>query len=304
VTIAACVPYLTLKIAWLCGSHAGIPAGSALRDAGRTVFAGNLLTVLMDGAVVLLAFALTRPWGRRLPAALVLLPLWVATGLLAPIVLGAPAVALAGAFGAETGTPPGDDEAFLAPWVFALVYGGFGVQALALGGLVAVYVRDRWGGLLRRRLAGPAAGGSRRQRAAALVAAVAAVGLAVPRVLWLCGATAGLSDARIAERDAAFHVAAATDVLFAVTAAAGVLLLVRRPARWARLRTGAAVVPAWTGGAALAAGGGWLLVTGAATGSEHLNAVMALLYAGQVMTGGLILAAGARHLAARAAVAP
>ncbi|MEV7383034.1 hypothetical protein AB0O10_32615, partial [Streptomyces lydicus] len=62
-TLAACVPYLTLKIAWIAGSRIGIPEGSALRRDGNSLMALNALTVLMDAAVIALAFLLTRPWG-------------------------------------------------------------------------------------------------------------------------------------------------------------------------------------------------------------------------------------------------
>ncbi|NGN67949.1 hypothetical protein G5C51_29130, partial [Streptomyces sp. A7024] len=120
--IAACVPYLTLKLAWLSGSHVGIPAGSDLRRSEGALFAANTATVVMDAAVIVLAFALTRPWGRRLPGWLLLLPLWVATGLLAPIVVGFPAQLVARLFGADTGSQQPADEPFLAEWVFGVVY--------------------------------------------------------------------------------------------------------------------------------------------------------------------------------------
>ncbi|GAB2899979.1 hypothetical protein [Streptomyces mayteni] len=307
--VAACLPYLALKISWLCGGHLGIPAGSELRDAegGSVLLVANALTAAMDACVVVLVLALTRDWGRRLPAWLVLAPLWLATGLLAPIVVGFPVVSLVEWFGAEpSGPDPGGADASLDPWVFTLVYTGFGVQALALGGLFARYVGRRWGRLLRPRLdalPGPLHGAG---RAAAVGAAVLLLWPAAMRVLWLCGATVGLGAARAGDRDAAFHVTAAADVLFALAAAAGVLLLALRPARFGRVRVWVAVGLAWTGGAALTAWGGWLLAAGvfagdAFAGGERPGVLLCLVYAGQVMSGSLVLAFGVRLLAGRVA---
>ncbi|MFD7059581.1 hypothetical protein [Streptomyces sp. NPDC059906] len=42
-----------------------------------------------------LALVLTRPWGRRMPARSLAFPVWVATGLLAPIMAGYPLQLLA-----------------------------------------------------------------------------------------------------------------------------------------------------------------------------------------------------------------
>ncbi|MBN3928512.1 hypothetical protein IQ279_02425 [Streptomyces verrucosisporus] len=97
-TIAACLPYLALKTAWLCGLHIGIPEGSAPRAPENTtsLALANSLTVAMDAAVValVLVLALTLPRGRRLPAWLTALPLWTATGLLTPIAIAVPVLSL------------------------------------------------------------------------------------------------------------------------------------------------------------------------------------------------------------------
>ena len=86
VAIAACLPYIGLKAAWIAGSHLGIPEGSELREPGErtAMIAINAVSVVMDAAVVVLALLLTRPWGRRVPAWLLALPVWCACGLLAP----------------------------------------------------------------------------------------------------------------------------------------------------------------------------------------------------------------------------
>ncbi|MQS04433.1 hypothetical protein FNX44_021675, partial [Streptomyces sp. OF1] len=136
VAILACVPYLLIKTAWLSGSRVGIPEGSVLTDGTTTLHVLNAVTLALDICVVVLALALVLPFGRRLPGWLLLLPLWAATGLLTPLVLVVPLVTVLGGLGPrpsaaeEAAAPP-----FLDGWVAPLVYGGFTVQALALGAL-------------------------------------------------------------------------------------------------------------------------------------------------------------------------
>ncbi|MET7440548.1 hypothetical protein ABZS63_24710, partial [Streptomyces sp. NPDC005568] len=153
VAVVSCLPYLSLKSAWIAGSHLGIPAGSPLLEHRAQLVVANGLTVAMDGAVIVLVLLLTRPWGLRVPAWLLALPMWTATGLLAPVMTGYPLQLLVGALGgsvnraADTGREP-----FLDEWVFAVVYTGFIVQGLTLGTLFVLYARDRWGQLWRGRL--------------------------------------------------------------------------------------------------------------------------------------------------------
>ena len=86
----ACVPYLALKIAWVSGSRVGIPDGSMLLEHHTAMIVGNSASVLIDSMVVVLALLLTQPWGRRAPVWLLILPVWAATGLLSPIMVGYP----------------------------------------------------------------------------------------------------------------------------------------------------------------------------------------------------------------------
>lgn len=88
--IVSCFPYLSLKVAWVAGSHLGIPEGSSLLEHRTAMAVANSLSVLLDGAVIVLALLLTRPWGLRVPGWLLAFPMWVATGLLAPIMTGFP----------------------------------------------------------------------------------------------------------------------------------------------------------------------------------------------------------------------
>ncbi|OEJ38458.1 hypothetical protein AR457_26500 [Streptomyces agglomeratus] len=298
--VISCVPYVALKIAWIAGSRIGIPDGSVLLDHPGLVAAANGVTVLMDAAVVVLALLLTQDWGRRVPAWLLALPMWVATGLLTPIVTGFPLQVLAKVFTGARSAPAGS-EPFLAEWVFAIVYTGFIVQGLALGTLFALYARERWGHLWRgpiRELPGSAVGP--RLRAAGVAAAVLAGIVAVPHAMWAAGATTGLNRGRIEGRTADFYLLEGTYVLFAAVTAAGVLALVLRRGHGRSPRTPLAL--AWVGSAALGCWGGWLLTAGAlpvTDAADRSTTLMLLTYAVQMITGLLVLGAGASFLRAR-----
>lgn len=142
--MAATVPYLLLKIAWLTSHYIGAVDPEVL--AAPTFVVANAVTLLLDLAVVVVAAALGWQWGLRLPAWLVLGPMWVATGLLVTVGVGASVAALLAlvlpAASAAVGVPG------LRPWVFAVVYTGFALQALLLSWLFVRYLRARWPGLL------------------------------------------------------------------------------------------------------------------------------------------------------------
>ncbi|MEU1788728.1 hypothetical protein ABZ553_23255 [Streptomyces sparsogenes] len=307
VAIAACLPYIGLKAAWIAGSHLGIPEGSELREPGErsAMIAINALSVLMDAAVIVLALLLTRPWGRRVPAWLLALPVWCACGLLAPIMTGYPAQLAAGALGfTKTADRSGERGEFLADWVFGVVYGGFIVQGLALGTLFVLYARDRWGHLWRGRLADLPADGPTRpaQRLTAVAVAVLALLPTATHLLWAAGSAAGLSRARAAERGGDFYIVEATYVLFALATATGVLMLAFRAGR--RVRLGLPIALAWVGSGALACWGGWLTLAGLTAGEGDEKAptgLMNVTYSVQMIVGLLVLVAGAYFFSERAA---
>src|ERR1041384_23101 len=88
--IVGTLPYLTLKLLWLTGSTVGLTDPAFADDTSLHYL--NLATAGMDLVAVLVALALTQNWGLRLPAWLVLLPIWIGTGFLAPILLAAPLI--------------------------------------------------------------------------------------------------------------------------------------------------------------------------------------------------------------------
>jgi hypothetical protein len=279
--IASCVPYLTLKTAWIAGSRIGIPDGSVLLEHSAVLVVANGVTLLMDTAVIVLALLLTQRWGLRVPAWLLAFPMWVATGLLVPIMVGFP-VQLLSPGGA------GQDEPFLHDWVFGVVYGGFIVQGITLGSLFTLYARDRWGHVWRggRVAGGPAGAGLRAVTAGASLLLLAP---AAAHALWALGGTAGLPARRIAERSADFHTAEGLRVLFAAAAVAGVLWLVRGAGRPGAGRAPLAL--AWAGSGAVGCWGGWMLLSVLLPQDDPGNeptAAMALAYAGEMITGVLL----------------
>ena len=145
--VASVAPYAVVKIAWLAGSQVGMRPGTGMGEMDTPRFViGNILTTGMDLSAVVLALALIQPWGRRLPAWSVIVVAGAATGLLAPILIGVPlgsALQLA-----IEGSVTSGGEGNLEGWMFAIIYGGFGLMAVALAILLALYADGRWGGLI------------------------------------------------------------------------------------------------------------------------------------------------------------
>ncbi|WP_239488142.1 hypothetical protein [Streptomyces durocortorensis] len=305
VAIVSCLPYVALKTAWMAGSRLGIPDGSPLLDGGTALAVANGATVLMDGAVVVLALLLTRPWGLRVPAWLLVLPMWVASGLLLPIMTAFPVQLIVRLLGGDGGRPvsEGGAEPFLDPWVFGVVYGGFIVQGLALGTLFALYARERWGALWQGRLRDlPETPTMPALRATAVAAATAALVPGVTHVLWATGSTAGLEAGRAADRSSDFYVLEAVSLLFVVVTAVAVLLLAFR--RTGRLPLRLPLVLAWAGSAQMACWGGWLSVAalmGAGEAADGPTAATMVIYAVQMLAGALVVTLGAYFFAERAA---
>ncbi|MCC3769360.1 hypothetical protein [Streptomyces sp. UNOC14_S4] len=303
VTIAACLPYLALKVAWIAGSHLGIPEGSTLLDHENTMRAVNSLTVLMDATVIVLTLLLTRPWGTRVPAWLLAVPMWVGTGLLAPIVTGFPATLAARVLGAGSASArPGGERPMLESWVWNVVYTGFIVQALGLGALFVMYTRERWAPVWRGRLGELAPSVTApAQRAVAIAAATLALVPLVLHALWAGGSARGLSTTVAERRTADFHVLETVYALWAVCMVVGVLMLGLRIGR--SIRVLVPLVLAWLGSGAMTWWGAWLTFASLAAPSDvqQPTPVMHLTYAAQMITGFLVAAVGAYFFAERGA---
>ena len=296
IALLACLPYLTLKIAWIAGSHIGIPEGSSLLDHRTAMIFANGLTVLMDTGVIVLALLLTRPWGLRTPAWLLAFPMWAATGLLAPIMAGFPLQLLVKAFGGSSnqGSSSGSD-AFLDEWVFGVVYTGFILQGLALGALFVRYARARWGHLWRGRVRDLPRTAPKGDRRTAIAAALLALAPATLHLLWATGSTLGLNEARIEQRTTDFYVLEVLDIGYLGAAVAGGLLIAFRKAPALPVKVPLAL--GWLGSGAIACWGGWLLfalLVGGGDIAERPTTPMLLTYAVQMIVGMLVVALGVR----------
>ncbi|MFI7411461.1 hypothetical protein ACIBU0_22610 [Streptomyces sp. NPDC049627] len=303
VAVVSCVPYLSLKIAWVAGSHVGIPEDSGLLDHRLTMAVVNSLSVLLDSAVVVLALVLTRPWGLRVPAWLLAFPVWVATGLLTPIMTGFPLQLVVRAFGGSTTTGSGG-EAFLDEWVFTVVYSGFIAQGIALGALFTLYARDRWGHLWRGPVWElPVGVIGAAQRVTAVAAGVLALFPLTMHLLWACGATAGLSDGRTTDRTGDFYALETVYAAFLLVAVTGGGMLAFRRGRALPVKVPLGL--AWVGSGAVTCWGGWLAL--ASLGevddiADRATPLMSLTYAGQMIVGILVATVGAYFLAERSAL--
>lgn len=290
--VLACLPYLSLKTAWVLGSDLGIPAGSSLLDGGATLRIANIVGVVMDAAVIVLALLLTRPWGQRVPAWLLIGPVWLATGLLTPIMLAYPAQVvghLAG--GAQTtsaGSESGSGDPFLAEWVFGVVYTGFIVQGLALGALFALYSRRRWRHVWAGRLA-DLPGARPLQRVAALGTAALTMIPLTMHLAWAAGAKVGLTESRAGERTRDYYIVEAAFVVLAIATVVGVFLWVFR--RAGRMSVWLPLGLCIAGSAGLAGWGGWLLVVAAVNTDavRGTTGLMSLTHVAQVAIGVAVL---------------
>ncbi|TYK48225.1 hypothetical protein [Actinomadura decatromicini] len=244
-TVAACVPYLAIKTAWLSGSTVGWNDADAARESA--LYVGNAISLAMDATAVLVALAFTFPWGRRVPAWTVLAPMWIAAGLLAPIALAVPlGTVLQVAFSSQPVVDPGGA---LQGWVYGVVYTGFTLQGIGLVTAFVLYARDRWTHVFTVRTEDIPRGATHRlQVLLARTAAVFAVLFAAVHLFWACGGTAGLIAEEYLSRGPARQTVDGVMGLLALVAAAALLASVgraRRPRRFAVPLAGA-----WVGTAA------------------------------------------------------
>jgi hypothetical protein len=248
ISAVCCLPYLVLKVFWTVGVPLGLSDRSVLDDNGWV--AGNALMAVIQLAGLLLVLALIRPWARRVPAWLLLFPVWVGTGLLFQVAVGAVLLLFSPASQASGGSTAG-----IEPWVFAMVYSAFAGQGAALAIAFACHVRARWGRLLGERTGEVLARQTARARSwpeshlAELAEAVAGMAVAVAFLFgyWAAGGSFGLSGAQLHPSWAL----QASRAVGAVTAVVGLLGLAGRWGHQTRFWLPAALT--WVGSGALAA---------------------------------------------------
>ncbi|MFB9878311.1 hypothetical protein ACFFMN_10250 [Planobispora siamensis] len=227
VAAAGTLPYITLKVTWLTGGRLGLNDSGLTSDAG--FFGLNLLTLGMDAVALLIALAFLRPWGRRIPAGLVLLPMWVGIGLLAPLPLLAPLTALAAVLEKGAVVPAG---APVAGWVYLVVYAGFICQGIGLAAGFLHHARHRWPAVFEARTSEGAAGAAGPARELQTFVAWGAVAVAAVLVVidlgWALGAEYGLTAEMIAQRRFGARLQDGVNAALAAAAVTGLLTVVRR----------------------------------------------------------------------------
>ncbi|BCB78279.1 hypothetical protein GCM10022251_31260 [Phytohabitans flavus] len=222
----AALIYVLLKVAWIAGSSFGITDMSGL---SRTDWVANNLSTAGLGIVgAVVALATVRPWGKRIPLWLIAVPMWVGAGLLAPFIILMPAAAIFEAAGwwSPPATAPDGSEPTLAPWTFAIVYGSFIVLGAGLTIAFPAYAWSRLRTAVRGTVGQIPPGATHpAQVPLAWTAAVLAIGLAVVRLSWAAGVTAGL---RPGERDIWLRLGDIVTAAQVSCAAVGILVLVHR----------------------------------------------------------------------------
>jgi hypothetical protein len=253
--IASALPYLALKLVWLAGGSLGVADERMMRDASMVAL--NVLTAGMDLVAIGIALAFTHEWGTKIPAWLILPPMWVATGLLAKFVAAVPVVVAVEALKPDSiGRPVAGP---VEPWVYTVVYGGF--VGIGVGLMLAFiwYVRARWGDVFE---AGAQRSSPRRGHSVEVPLAAASATMAVAvgglHLAWALGAKIGVPPQLAAERTIASSLINALDAGVMIAGAAGVLMMVHGISR--RVPSWIPLTMAWVGGAFLFAWGLWHMV--------------------------------------------
>lgn len=220
-TVIAVMPYMLIKIAWTFGLF--LPTEEMGEADWRAI---NATTAVLAAVGILLATAFVRPWGERLPAWLIVIPVWVGTGLLVPMLLLAPVLGPAAMSRDEQAEASTDLWAYEQTFVMISLVGvGIGLP-LALAG----YARARW----PEALSGPADPGQAPGNTLALQITVArllaagCVALGVVKVFWAAGGEAGLDAGSLSHRDMWWHLLSLSTGVWAFAGAWGLLALTSR----------------------------------------------------------------------------
>ncbi|MFJ4568568.1 hypothetical protein ACIP4U_33970 [Streptomyces caelestis] len=241
-------PYLLIKVGWVAGSLLGLlPVGAGFSLAEWVVL--NAATIAMAGIGIVVALALVRPWGMRLPGMPLIFCAWVGTGFLVPVL---PYAVLTALFGTDGGGSEGSEDGPSMPeWEAALVQAGFVGMGLGLAVALPAHLRRRWPNAFAGRVGDDGGGSSRVPPWTAVVGAA----IALVWLYWAAGGTAGIT--RPAGRDIGWHLLGGVLGLWALLASAAYWSLVSgRPAglpRWVPAALG------WLGSGSLFASSGWKL---------------------------------------------
>ncbi|MFB6613337.1 hypothetical protein ACFCV9_03795 [Streptomyces sp. NPDC056367] len=238
-------PYLLIKVSWVVGSLVGVlPIGDGFGLAEWVVL--NTVTVGMAVIGIALALALVRPWGMRIPGALVAFCSWVGSGFLVSVLPAGLFSALLNVGGDSQGG--GGDDPAMPVWEGVLVEFSFVGMGLGLALAVPAYLRRRWPDAFTGRVGdGP--------RTVPPWAAVVGAAVGLVWLYWAAGGTLGI--AHPGRRNTDWYVLAAVWGFWALAGSAGIWTVARaRPAgipRWLPLTLG------WVGSGSLFAWSAWKL---------------------------------------------
>jgi hypothetical protein len=265
----ALTPYVAIKVSWVAGALLGVlPTGRGLSLLEWVVI--NTITAAMATAAIVVALALVRPWGLRIPARLVVAGSWLGAGFLVPLLPYTVAGLVAG--------PDAGDE--MPGWEAMLIQSGFVGMGTGLVLALPAYARRRWPAELGGRV------GDSPLRIDALVAAGMGAA-ALLAVLWTSYAVSG------GGRDGTERVLSGLFGFWALVAALAMAALVS--GRPARLPRSAAVSLAWLGSGSLFAWSAWKLpLTPFVDVSEPWGVHAAGIVAGAAMFRGLVTNRGRR----------
>ncbi|GAA3113754.1 hypothetical protein GCM10010449_39960 [Streptomyces rectiviolaceus] len=173
---------------------------------------------------IVLALALVRPWGMRLPGALVAFCVWVGSGFLVSILPFAVISTLLDVGGDPQGG--GGDGTTLPVWQGVLVQFSFLGMGLGLAVAVPAYLRHRWPEAFTGRVGDGV-------RAVPPWAAVVGAAVGLASLYWVVGGTVGI--AHPAERNTHWYVLEAVSGFWALAGSAAIWAVARaRPARLPR----------------------------------------------------------------------
>ncbi|MCM2576298.1 hypothetical protein [Streptomyces meridianus] len=216
----AVTPYLLIKIVWSFGLF--VPTGDMGGADWRAI---NAATAFLAAVGIFLAMAFSRPWGERLPAWLVGLPVWVGTGLLVPMLLVAPVLGPAAMNRDQDAGSPDF-------WVYEQVLVMISLVGIGVGLPVALagYTTARWPEALGGPLAYAEPVGSTRHLQVPLARLIAfgCVVLACVKVFWAAGGTLGLDGTELDHRDLWWRMLSLSTALWALAGAWGILVLATR----------------------------------------------------------------------------
>ena len=132
--------YLLVKVVWVVSALLGLGKPDDFGTVDWVVL--NVVTIGLSAVGVALGLAMAQPWGRRVPAAPLVLVSWVGTGFLVPLI---PYMVASPFFSSGPAGGQGESDSGPVPaWETAFLAIGFIGMALGLVIAMPIYLRGRW----------------------------------------------------------------------------------------------------------------------------------------------------------------